>query len=78
MSSMPVNQMGRLVLSMARASIAAEMQVRRATSEAAAATSEAAAATSEAAAATSEAAAATVEQEGHGEGLNEVKIQKRY
>jgi len=61
---MPVNQMGRLVLSMARASIAAEMQVRRATSEAAAATSEA--------------AAATVEQEGHGEGLNEVKIQKRY
>ena len=57
MSSMPVNQMGRLVLSMARASIAAEMQVRRATSEA---------------------AAATVEQEGHGEGLNEVKIQKRY
>jgi hypothetical protein len=64
MSSMPVNQMGRLVLSMARASIAAEMQVRRATSEAAAATSEA--------------AAATVEQEGHGEGLNEVKIQKRY
>jgi hypothetical protein len=71
MSSMPVNQMGRLVLSMARASIAAEMQVRRATSEAAAATSEAAAATSEA-------AAATVEQEGHGEGLNEVKIQKRY
>ncbi len=64
MSSMPVNQMGRLVLSMARASIAAEMQVRRATSEAAAATSEA--------------AAATVDQEGHGEGLNEVKIQKRY
>jgi hypothetical protein len=63
MSSMPVNQMGRLVLSMARASIAAEMQVRRATSEAA----------------SSEAAAtATVEQEGHGEGLNEVKIQKRY
>jgi hypothetical protein len=65
MSSMPVNQMGRLVLSMARASIAAEMQVRRATSEAAAASSEAA-------------ATATVEQEGHGEGLNEVKIQKRY